>query len=296
MRNYLASHPNIFFAVPDEPGYFDRKFRFLHEDDCAYRTLGEYLSLYNGVDPQRHLAVGEGSVYMMYSREILKEILSLSPTAKFIIMLRNPYLAAISMHGENLKSYNLGREPKDKFSEAWADLPYRNVEEIAGIHPMRFRYDLLFSYNKHVEVAREMIGDDNLMFIFYDDFKIDNLGIAKVVYEFLGVDPNFHPRASIVNKRSQSRNNLITKMIAWAAKQSRRYRILRHLRGRGLALNRFTQETLEKPKISVELMADMRKVYQDDIRALQSTLGKDLSIWLDTDLTTSLGQDDSEHA
>lgn len=287
MRKYLASHPNIFFSVPDEPGFFDRKFRFVHVDECAYRTLGDYLSLYKGVDTSRHRAVGEGSVYMMYSTDIVDEILRLSPAAKFVIMLRNPYLAAISMHGENLKSFSLGREPKYEFSEAWLDLANRDVSEIAGVHSLKFRYDVLFSYNRHVQAAIETIGWSNLKVIVYDDFKADNLGIARSVYKFLGVKQDFQPATSIVNLRSQSKNNYITKSVSWAAEQSRRYRILRPLRGRGLSLNRFTQEPLSKPVISTELMNDMREVFHEDICALQVTLGRDLSAWKQTDLTKS---------
>jgi len=289
MRSYLASHPEVFFSIPDEPGYFDRKFRYVNLEECAYQTLEDYLTLYNGVDSNQHRAIGEGSVYMMYSKDVLDEIMRLSPKAKFIIMLRNPYRAAISMHGENLKSYSLGREPKFNFSEAWADLENRNVREIAGVHPLRFRYDILFSYNRHVQVAKEIIEERNLKVILYDDFKADNLLVAKAVYEYLGVSKDFEPAISITNERSQARSNSITKMVSWAAMKSRRYKVLRPLRGKGLTLNRFTQEKLSKPDISKELMHDMRRVYHDDICALQGTLGRDLSGWINTDLTDSAG-------
>lgn len=287
MRNYLASHPEIFFSEPDEPGYFDRKFRFVTMDECAYRSLDDYLSIYGAAREDRHKAVGEGSVYMMYSREILDEILSVCPDSKFIIMLRNPYLAAVSMHGENLKSFNLGREPMETFADAWADLKNRNVQQIAGVHPMRFRYDVLFSYNSVVQVAKEVLGSRNLRIILYDDFKDDNLRVAKSVYEFLGVDRHYVPKVLTINERSQAKNNLAAWLVSKAALAARKYRVLRPLRGRGLSLNRFTQEKLAKPEISEQLMEDMRDVFHDDICALEQTIGKDLGAWKASDMSTT---------
>lgn len=286
MRNYLASHPNIFFAVPDEPGYFDRQFRYSNPDDCAYRDIEDYLSIYRKVDLERELAIGEGSVYMMYSEETLREILSVSPDARFLIMMRNPFEAAISMHGENLKSLGIGREPHADFEDAWRDLGNRDTRGIAGVHPMRFRYDVLFSYAEHVSRAQELLGAERLMLVSYDNFRKDNLGVVRQVYEFLGVDPGHIPDTRIVNERSQAKDNMAAQFVAWAAIQSRKYRILRPLRGRGLTLNRFTQGVLEKPRLSSETMQGMHDVFDEDILRLQELTGFDLGDWLATDLTS----------
>ena len=287
MRNYLASHPGIFFAVPDEPGYFDRRFRFSNPSDCAYRNLDDYLTIYDGVNPDMEKAVGEGSVYMMYSGDILQEILDVSPDARFLIMLRNPYEAAISMHGENLKSLGFGREPLENFEDAWNDLANRDLREIAGVHPMRFRYDVLFSYADHVARAQQLLGPERLRVVLYDDFRQDNIGVMRDVYEFLEVDTSYRPETSLVNERSQAKDNLAARFVAWAARKSRKHRILRPLRGRGLTLNRFTQKALEKPKVSHSLMDSMRAVFHDDILHLQDIAGFDLTDWLATDLSES---------
>jgi hypothetical protein len=249
-----------------------------------YRSLEDYLTIFSKANVARHLAIGEGSVYMMYAQEILDEILNLNSSAKFVIMLRNPYLAAISMHGQNLKSFGQGREPKANFAEAWADLGKRDVGEIAGVHSLKFRYDVLYSYSRHVKAAISTIGARNLKLVFYDDFKKDNLTVAKSVYEFLGVDCNFNPEVALVNARSQSRNNLVAKGMFWAARNLRRHRIFRPLRGRGYTLNPLTQQGLSSPEISADLMRDMRIVFQDDIRELQRLVGRSLDPWLETDL------------
>jgi hypothetical protein len=40
----------------------------------------------------------DGSVFNMYSKESIDRILSLSPNAKFVVILRDPVEASISMH------------------------------------------------------------------------------------------------------------------------------------------------------------------------------------------------------
>jgi hypothetical protein len=288
MSKYLAAHPEVFFAHPQEPGYFDRRFRYISMKECAYATQDDYLGLYDRADPDRHKAIGEGSVYMMYSGKILDEILRLSPSAKFIVMLRNPYLAAISMHGQNLKAYSQGREPKVEFADAWADLGNRDTDEISGVPPLKFRYDVLFAYNEHIQRIKATVGERDLKLVIYDDFKEDNIEVARSVYEFLGVSREFRPALSTVNERAQARDNLFTRSVFWAARQARQYRFLRRLRGKGLALNRFTQQKLPRPTISAELMQQMRAVYHEDIQKLEVTIGRDLGEWLNTDLASPM--------
>jgi hypothetical protein len=191
------------------------------------------------------------------------------------------------MHGQNLKAHQLGREPEAEFEKAWVDLENRDTKQIAGVPPLKFRYDILFRYNEHIKRAKDKIGDGNLKVILYDDFKEDNISVAQSVYDFLGVSRDFRPVVSTVNERSQVRDNGFARAIFWTARQSRRYRFLRYFRGKGFALNRFTQKTLPRPKISAELMQQMRAVYHEDIGELQATLGRELKDWLDTDLTTS---------
>lgn len=279
MRSYLSQHPEIFFSVPDEPGYFDRKFRYPDDSQCAYKDLDDYLSLYQLAELGVHKVLAEGSVYMLYDQDIIRSILDISPNAKFLIMLRNPIDGVISMHGENLKSISLGREPCVNLEDAWRDLPNREVSELAGVHPMRFKYHVLYDYKKHVEAAMALIQEDRLKIVVYDDFLKNNLMVFRSICEFLGVSTRFEPDVKLVNERSQAADNVIARLVAGSAKIARRVRWLRFLRGRGYTLNRLTQRPLEKPVLTDDFYFLLRDYFLTDLNKLENMLGVDLTPW-----------------
>lgn len=284
MRTYLSQHPEVFFAVPDEPGYFDGPLRFVEKRDYQFKTQDEYLKIYRGAEPQKHRIRGEGSVYIMYTPGAIQRILEMTPGAKFLVMLRNPVDAFISMHGENLKSPKLGREPFAEIEEAWSDLPRRASESaMAGVHPFRFRYDCLFRYFEPVKRLMESIPRGDLKVVLYDDFRKDNVGVFHEVCEFLDIAADFQPQVRRINERSQSRNNLAATVTGVVAQLARRLPVLNSLRGRGLALNRFTQMPLEKPVLSDEFFSEVQAFFKSDIEMLASLIDSDLSGWSEGD-------------
>ena len=96
---FLSKHPNVFMSPRKEPHYFCDDFPGLL--GCA--SLDEYLALFEEASAD-HVAVGEASVWYMYSKVAVKNILKFNPDAKFIIMLRNPVDLVYSMHAQSLNS------------------------------------------------------------------------------------------------------------------------------------------------------------------------------------------------
>src|SRR5215468_7362257 len=93
----------------------ERTHFFNSDDRQAIRTLDEYEALFCAAT-EKHIAVGEASVWYLSSAEAVPAILRYQPAAKFIIMLRNPVEMAPALHGEMLLS---GLERERKFSTAW---------------------------------------------------------------------------------------------------------------------------------------------------------------------------------
>jgi hypothetical protein len=103
MMNYLEEHPDIFMARPpgDEPHFFGT-------DLSAPWSIADersYLSLFD--DAKDEIRAGEKSVSYLYSKRAAVEIKEFQPSAKIIIMLRNPVDVIYSIHG--LRFY-LGHE------------------------------------------------------------------------------------------------------------------------------------------------------------------------------------------
>ena len=280
MRHYLSQHPEVYFAVPDEPGFFDGKFRYVRKNQCHFRDMLDYLSIYSSADIVKHKVIAEGSVYMLYDVDIIYDILNLNPDSRFMIMLRDPVDGVVSMHGENLKPLELGREPYEKLEQAWKDVENRsNMKELAGVHPMRFRYNILYSYAKHVKAVLDLATTNRVKIVLYDDFKANNVEVFHSVCKFLNISTNFSPDTGHINSRSQAADNLFSKSVAWAIKESRKHNFLRFLRGRGYSLNRFTQKRLSNPTMEDEFYAELRKYFYGDIKELEEILELDLSFW-----------------
>ena len=106
---WLAEHPQIYLSPQKEPHFFNT------DHKRFFNTLEKYEALFSGVTRQ-HIAIGEASVWYLYSAAAVSNILTYTDDAKFIVMLRNPIDMAPSLHEELVFT---GREDVTDFAEAW---------------------------------------------------------------------------------------------------------------------------------------------------------------------------------
>ncbi|MFO7878451.1 MAG: sulfotransferase, partial [Bacteroidales bacterium] len=113
LARYLDSHPDVHFSYPKEPNYFNTDFskkqrmftdETLYLNQCFHKAADKNIA-------------GEGSVWYLYSKEAVPNILKFQPDAKFIVMLRNPVDVAYAMHSTHLR--NKVNENVDDFKKAW---------------------------------------------------------------------------------------------------------------------------------------------------------------------------------
>ncbi len=117
MYHYLNTHPNVFMPDEKEPHYFST-------DMPVYRrmeTEEEYLKLFSTAGPM-HLAIGESSVWYLYSRDALPLIRDFNPESRIVVFFRNPVDFVQSMHAQF--AYNNGLRPD--FPNAWVNAKKRS--------------------------------------------------------------------------------------------------------------------------------------------------------------------------
>ena len=85
MTTYLRDHPQIFMPLQKEPHYFAEDYPIFRE----VWTEKQYLHLFRSADSS-HLAVGEASVWYLYSDHALPRIKAFAPDARIIVQVRNP--------------------------------------------------------------------------------------------------------------------------------------------------------------------------------------------------------------
>ena len=106
---WLETSPQVFMCPVKEPHFFNT------DDRQGVADVAAYEALFRGVRPS-HRAVGEASVWYLYSSEAVRNILRYRADARFIVLLRNPIEMAPALHGEMLLS---GHESVRDFSTAW---------------------------------------------------------------------------------------------------------------------------------------------------------------------------------
>jgi len=98
-----------------EPNYFCSDL----PADLRVGTLAEYEALFSTAPP--HALTGEASVFYLYSKVAIGQIMAHNVKAKIIIVLRNPIEATRSMHAFR---WNNHLEDVGDFEQAWSGSPW----------------------------------------------------------------------------------------------------------------------------------------------------------------------------
>ncbi|MGP1375875.1 MAG: sulfotransferase domain-containing protein [Almyronema sp.] len=172
----LAQHPEI-FLIQKEP-------RFFSEDENFSKGYEWYESLYSGSEAYK--ARGDrNNLYTM--KEVFpktaERVFSYNPDFKLIYCVRNPvhriesYWLEIRSHGGEGVHYDFNR----------------------AVHVNRHWLVDASNYWQQISEFRKYTADDNILIIFYEDFREDNQKTLKQCYEFLEVDSGFSAAQDVVH-------------------------------------------------------------------------------------------------
>jgi hypothetical protein len=227
LADQLAGHPDIFCEVK-EPRFFDA--HVFHDNPAHYRfaSIDEYLELYTSVPAQNARYRLDASVFVMYDLASVKQILDVSPEAKFIVVLRDPLSASLSMHGQRMKYVDPKlREVSDSFCDCWDLLPDRAKGDgfPAGCeNTFVFRYDALYQYDLYVPSIIDLVGSEHILVLSYDDLKARPKHLTREVAEFLSIDIDafelIRKKNAGYRLKNSMRNQLVSRTISVIARRS----------------------------------------------------------------------------
>lgn len=210
---WLSQHPDVFIPPKKELNFFD--------DDLARPdrlTLKEYEKLFAST---RARAIGEASVWYLYSRNAVRNILDYQPDARFIVCLRDPVDMAFSLHRQHLFT---GKEDIVDFSSAWA------AQDARKNGPWAKSYERSKLYYGDAcklgdQVQRLLAQSQAAHFVRLEDMKRDPRATFSAVLDFLNV-PEFEadlaPRNEAKQRRSRSLRAVV--QLLYRAKQVLRIR------------------------------------------------------------------------
>ena len=272
LARYLGEHENIFMSEPKEPHYFNTDFANRHTTDL------EVYQSYFAAANNAHLAVGEASVLYLYSDAAVKNVLSFSPSARFIVMVRNPLDVAHACHSQALRSHG---ELVASFEKAWSLQEQRKRgENIPGSCKEKkvLLYGEIARIGMQLSRMRDLIEEKRVLILFMDDLRDDAVSVYKKTLSFLGVPYDGRVEFPVHNANQRIRSPRVRQIIEQAQHFKNRLGIKRGLGIFG-KLKKINAEQGQRKPIGRPLRAEMLEYFEEDIRRIEEITNRDLAHW-----------------
>lgn len=256
LANMLSQNPQIFFSGQKEPHFFSTDFNT--EEQLSLR---QYQKLFSKAD-NSHVAVGEGSVYYMYSQIAVPSIEETYAGSKYIAMLRHPVDMAISIHGQQKFS---GRETIEDFETAWKQSSVLR------------EYLKVCRLGHQVERLVKNVGRDRVLLLSLDQLRDNPRNTYLKACQFLNVDDD--GRTSFVRKNGARTANSVryNRMIKYLSRT--RVKLgLPWLGGVGDRLIGLNAKKAERPKISLQIVSEMEDFFAEDVAIIKEHFGIQLEL------------------
>jgi len=286
---YLNSHSKVFMSPIKEPNYFcfdlwnsatwGGSFSFreakrmlskgsVRVHSCRVRQWPDYTWLFSGAKGEKWL--GEASTSYLYSEIAAKKIKEVSPEARILVSLRNPFDRAYSHY---LMEYAIGRTRKKFYQTLAEEFAFRQK----GM-PEKFGLIGGGMYAKQIERFLDVFGNDRVQIFLFDQLRDSPNRVLHEVADFLGIDFGAFSKSQ---KPSNQGISPLFPFLNYMLERSSIKKAVKHIMppfllaaGKGLYY-RHGQDLREK-------YADMdwaREIFIQDINHTESLIGKSLERW-----------------
>jgi len=276
LAKWLSDHPQVYMSPVKEPHYFNR--------DHHYRNIPEedaYVRLFDGVT-DAHRAVGEASVFYLFSDVAVPEIEAAVSGARYIVMIRNPVEMAHSLHEQQLVA---GNEHIEDFETAWEKSDRRLQRKDVTFwcrEPKLLAYTEVCKLGKQIERLYETVPEERVHVIVFDDLEENASREYQKTLQFLNLDKYNRTDFSAHNTAKERTSQWLRRVVKGvnAVKQSLGlYRL-----GTGIMdqLDKLNTNYRSRPPLSPRVRQDVARYFEDDVRRLSGVLDRDLTHWVNT--------------
>lgn len=254
------------------------------EGPVSVKSLRKYLELFSNAG-DHHMAVGEKSVWYLYSKLAATEIKQFNPEARIIVMLRNPVDMMYSLHGHFLWDLN---EDISDFRAALAAEPERKlcrrIPPGAGF-PQGLAYREVARYSRQVERFLDVFAPERIRVTVFEEFVANPRAVYEEVLSFLGVPSDGRTDFPRVNPGKASRSKPLARFLHRPPKALLGLgAILKAMLGTdslGLwgVLRRLNTKPTAREPLAPGLRRELCGEFRRDIKRLSGMVGEDLSLW-----------------
>ena len=265
-----------------EPWYFSigvRETPFQGPKDVDYNlylSRSEYEDLFSGVDGER--IVGEASTDYLYSDSALNALRSEFPNAKLVAILRNPAERAYSQYVQHVSQL---REPCRRFWDAIELEEERKQSDWCHY----WYYRNLGFYGRQLSRYFEAFDAEQIRVFLFEDLRSNPKALFRELFDFLGVDASFQPdlKSDARNESAMPKSSRMHALLTGpsATRSIARRVVPRPLRIAGLKWVASRRQTAKAPGLSPDERRQLLEGYREDIKLLETLIGRDLSGWLE---------------
>jgi hypothetical protein len=279
---YLAEHPNIYLPNREDMHFFAKDFT-AEWDQVG--VLEEYIEYFRDVKPQ-HKAVGERSVYYLFSKIALERVYHFNNSARIIIFLRNPIDHVCSFHSQMLFMLN---EDVEDLEKAW----HLQEARARGEHipptcadPQVLQYRRMACFGEQLQRAFDIFPEDQVKVILLEDFIETPMNVYKELLEFLDVPYDGRTEFPKMNVRKRLRSKFLARLVL------RQPRFIKAITsgfkklfkleqtGLGVALMKMNTRRKDRVELSPSFRQELVEAFRDDLTLLSNLLERDLGHWL----------------
>ena len=283
LSEYLRRHPRAFVSQPKEPHYFCGDFDYYYAP--GERSEEHYLRLFDAAT-DAHDAVGEASVWYLYSADAARDIAAFDPGARVVVMLRNPVELVPSLHSQLL--YMLDEDEPDP-ARAWELQEARRRGERVPSHarvPEFLQYGEAARLGAQLARVYEALPPEQVLVLVFDDLREDTGAVYRRTLDFLGLPDEGRVDFPRVNENKVHRAEAVARFtqrpppaLVSVAKGVKRVARVERL-GVLDRVRRRNREVTRRGAIDPAFAAELRDHFRDDVGELGELIGRDLGGWL----------------
>jgi hypothetical protein len=229
----------------------------------------DYLKLFENVEEE--IAIGEASVFYLWSKTAAANICSRIPDAKIVMILRNPAERAFSQYLHNLTNGDVCKSFREQI---YTSAQWKSEKFILGYPLLE-----LGLYYEQVKRYLDLYPRENVHILFFEDYRQQPARTMQQLFRFLNVDARFIPNMSEKQLEPKVPRAVV---LAYFLKKYGLWQHFKklsppsfHSRLRAIAFRE--RRSLVMDRRDRDYLLDY---YRDDIRRLSNLLDRDLAHWL----------------
>lgn len=278
MATWLGEHPSIYMAPIKEPFYFSSDI-----GNQWIRTWDAYIRLFNAARPQ-HVAVGEASPAYLFSNVAVPSIEAEVPSARFIVMMRNPVEMAYAFHEQNIRS---GNETIRDFRQAWYLSPERR-EGWQVPHgckdPVFLDYQSWCLLGEQLERLYGLVARQRVLVLVLDDMIENPRREYLRVLGFLGVSDNGRQKFPVYNPAREWRSPHLGRLVRYLGQGVGWVKyIAAILPPKSLGLMHIIEKAASRkqtrPPLPSDFLAELSQYFENDVRLVERLLDREFKGW-----------------